>query len=167
MLIIIILIIFFFKLKQDYLVTKRFGDLVDPLREENEDPTDYENRVEKIFKDLVAYIAKKYYNIANIEQRDPIVLPETIQEFNIFYKLKLPGKIVRSPSVSKEVREVTDIHIATINSVIHSSMCCGKERRSWAYQLFKVMSVDLNFPIQENLKYIVINPTLTYWAITA
>ena len=84
------------------------------------------------------YIAKKYYNISNMEQREPITVPKTIQEFNIFYKLKLPTKTITSPGVSKEVREVNDIHTATINSVIHSSMCCGKERRSWAYQLFKV-----------------------------
>lgn len=84
------------------------------------------------------YIAKKYYNISNMEHREPILLPKTLQEFNIYHNLKLPTKIIKTPGITKEVHEVNDIHTATINSVIHSSMCCGKERRSWAYQLFKV-----------------------------
>lgn len=119
-------------------MNKRFGGMVDSVRREDEDPVEYESRIEETFKELVAYIAKKYYNISDMEKREPVTLPKTIQEFNIFYKLKLPTKTITSPGISKEVREVNDIHTATINSVIHSSMCCGKERRSWAYQLFKV-----------------------------
>lgn len=123
-------------------MNKRFGRYVDSPRGESEDADEYEQRIEKIFKELVTYIAKKYYNISDMERRDPVLLPKTIQEFNLFHKLKLPTKIVSSPGVSTEVREVNDIHTSTINSVIHSSMCCGKERRSWAYQLFKVNSSD-------------------------
>ncbi|XP_014229864.1 general transcription factor 3C polypeptide 1 [Trichogramma pretiosum] len=126
------------ELKQDHYVNKRFGQHIDPVRGESEDPGEYEKRVAKIFKDLVAYVARKYYNISNMDRREPVTLPRTVQEFNLYYKLKLPTKTMVTPGVSKEVREVIDIHTATINSVIHSSMCCGKERRSWAYQLFKV-----------------------------
>ncbi|CAB0041962.1 unnamed protein product [Trichogramma brassicae] len=125
------------ELKQDHYVNKRFGQYIDLVRGESEDPGEYEKRVANIFKDLVAYVARKYYNISNMDRRDPVTLPRTIQEFNLYYKLKLPTKTMVTPGVSKEVREVIDIHTATINSVIHSSMCCGKERRSWAYQLFK------------------------------
>ncbi|XP_008211506.1 general transcription factor 3C polypeptide 1 [Nasonia vitripennis] len=126
------------EVKQDYFVNKRFGRHVDSPRGDSKDAAEYEQRIEKIFKELVTYIAKKYYNISDMERREPVPLPKTIQEFNLFHKLKLPTKIVGSPGVSTEVRQVNDIHTCTINSVIHSSMCCGKERRSWAYQLFKV-----------------------------
>ncbi|XP_058798386.1 general transcription factor 3C polypeptide 1 [Phymastichus coffea] len=126
------------EIKQDYHVNKRFGGLNEKLRSESESVMEYEKKIEKVFKDLVTYIAKKYYNISDMEHREPIILPKTIQEFNVFHKLKLPTKTISSPGVSKEVRDITDIHTATINSVIHSSMCCGKERRSWAYQLFRV-----------------------------
>ncbi|KAJ8670622.1 hypothetical protein QAD02_001881 [Eretmocerus hayati] len=126
------------EVKQDYLIKKRFGSQVDSVRGETEDPADFDKKIAKTFKELVAYIAKKYYNISSMNQREPVVLPKTIQEFNLFYKLKLPTKTMKSPGISKEIREINDIHTATINSVIHSSMCCGKERRSWAYQLFKV-----------------------------
>jgi hypothetical protein len=115
--------------------------LIDGIKSECDNPIEYEKKVEKIFKELVTYIAKKYYNISNMERREPIVLPKTIQEFNIFHKLKLPTRTIGTPGLSKEVHEVSDIHTATINSVIHSSMCCGKERRSWAYQLFKVYKI--------------------------
>lgn len=61
----------------------------------------------------------------------------------MFYKLKLPSKIVNSSSITKNIQDISDIHTATVNSVIHSSMCCGKDRRSWAYQLFKVKFIIL------------------------
>lgn len=133
-----------FQIKQDYYVNKRFGGLNEKLRGESENVIEYEKKVEKVFKDLVTYIARKYYNISDMEHREPVALPKTIQEFNIFHKLKLPTKTIATPGVSKEVRDIIDIHTATINSVIHSSMCCGKERRSWAYQLFRVDSLLLH-----------------------
>ncbi|XP_014204050.1 general transcription factor 3C polypeptide 1 isoform X2 [Copidosoma floridanum] len=125
------------EVKQDFYVNKRFGGIVDKLKIEYTEE-EYEQKVEKIFHDLVAYIARKYYNISNMEHREPIVLPKTVQEFNLYHELKLPTRTIKSPGISKEVHELNDIHTCTINSIIHSSMCCGKERRSWAYQLFNV-----------------------------
>ena len=126
------------EVKQNYFVNKRFSGLVDRIKSECHNPVEYEEKIAQVFKELVAYIAKKYYDISNMELRDPIIMPQTVHEFNFLYDLKHPSKTLKPKGFTKDVANVNDIHSAIINSVIHSSMCCGKDRRTWAYQLFKV-----------------------------
>lgn len=126
------------EIKQNYFVNKRFNGLVDRIKGECHNPVEYEEKVTKIFKELVAYISKKYYDISNMEPRDPVMVPQTIQAFNLIYDLRHPSKVLNPKGFTKDVKNPNDIHVAILNSVIHSSMCSGKDRRSWAYQLFKI-----------------------------
>ncbi|XP_015608744.1 general transcription factor 3C polypeptide 1 [Cephus cinctus] len=126
------------EIKQNFYINKRFDGIVEKMKKDCQNPYEYEEQVAEVFKDLVAYVAKKYYDISDMVPREHIVLPKTIQEFNLLYKVKHPSKPLGSRGFTKDVSSINDIHSATINSVIHSSMCCGKDRTSWAYQLFKV-----------------------------
>ncbi|OAD53659.1 General transcription factor 3C polypeptide 1 [Eufriesea mexicana] len=126
------------ELKQNFFLKKRFGGIVEKLKEEHKNPHEYEKQVTEAFKSLIAYIAKKYYDISDVGSKEPLPVPMTVQEFNLFYKVVHPTKPFYNRGFTKDIRNINDIHSAVINSVIHSSMCCGKDRRSWAYQLFKV-----------------------------
>ncbi|XP_018403119.1 PREDICTED: general transcription factor 3C polypeptide 1 [Cyphomyrmex costatus] len=126
------------EVKQDPFVDKRYGGAIDRLKSECSSSAEYEKRIIEIFKEVVDYIMKKYYDIAEIKPKKHMAMPKTVQEFNLFFEVVHPTKPHYNKGFTKDVRSITDIHSAIINSVIHSSMCCGKDRRSWAYQLFWV-----------------------------
>lgn len=126
------------EVKQNFYIKKRFDGIVERLKEEYKSFTEYEKQIVEAFMSLVAYIAKKYYDISDVGAKEPLPVPTTVQEFNIFYKVVHPDKPFGNRGFTKDVKNINDIHFAVINSVIHSSMCCGKDRKSWVYQLFKV-----------------------------
>ncbi|XP_076248237.1 general transcription factor 3C polypeptide 1 isoform X2 [Calliopsis andreniformis] len=126
------------EVKQNFYIKKRFDGIVEKFKEEYKSFNEYEKQIVEAFNSLVAYIAKKYYDISDVGAKEPLPVPITAQEFNIFYKVMHPDKPFGNRGFTKDVRNVNDIYFAVINSVIHSSMCCGKDRRSWIYQLFKV-----------------------------
>ncbi|XP_078042663.1 general transcription factor 3C polypeptide 1 [Augochlora pura] len=125
------------EVKQNFFIKKRFNDIMNKLKEEHKS-YEFETKVAEVFKSLVAYIIKKYYDISDVEVKEPHAMPATLQEFNLLYKVVRPTKPFGNLGFTKDVQNVNDVHSAVINSVIHSAMCCGKDRRSWAYQLFKV-----------------------------
>ncbi|XP_063986134.1 general transcription factor 3C polypeptide 1 [Diachasmimorpha longicaudata] len=124
------------EIKQSYYIHKRYNNIVDKIKQEY--PRDSDERIIEVFKTLVSYVAKKYYDISESETKEAGPMPKTIQEFNLFYEITHPQKPHSHLGFTQEVRSTNDIHTATINSVIYSSMCCGKDRRSWAYQLFRI-----------------------------
>ncbi|XP_011252958.2 general transcription factor 3C polypeptide 1 [Camponotus floridanus] len=126
------------EIKQDLFVDRRYGSTMERLKNECVSSADYKNRITEIFKELVGYIIKKYYDITEINPKKHIAMPRTAQEFNLLFELIYPAKPHHNQGFTKDVRSTNDIHAATINSLIHSSMCCKKDRRTWAYQLFKV-----------------------------
>lgn len=126
------------ELKQNFFLKRRFDGIVEKLKEEYKNYHEYEKQITEAFKSLVAYITKKYYDISDVVSKEPLPVPKTVQEFNLFYKVIHPSKPFYNRGFTKDIRNISDIYFAVINSVIHSSMCCGKDRRSWAYQLFKI-----------------------------
>ncbi|XP_026830371.1 general transcription factor 3C polypeptide 1 [Ooceraea biroi] len=126
------------EIKQDPFVDRRYSGVMERLKAESANPAEYEKRVTEVFKELVMYIVEKYYNITEIKPKKHAEIPRTKQQFDLFFELVHPANPRHNQGFTKDVRNTDDIHSATINSVIHSSMCCGKDRRCWAYQLFKV-----------------------------
>ncbi|XP_015188892.1 PREDICTED: general transcription factor 3C polypeptide 1 [Polistes dominula] len=125
------------EIKQNFFLNKRFSGITEKIKQESPNQGTFEKRIAEVFKDLVNYVAKKYYNISEMGSSEPIVVPKTVQEFNIFYKIIYPTKSFNL-GYFNDIRCIYDIRSATINSVIHSSMCSGKDKKSWAYQLFKI-----------------------------
>lgn len=126
------------EIKQDPFVTKRYGGIMERLKSECTSSAEYEKRTTEVFKELVDYIRTKYYDIAEVKPNKHAMMPKTVQEFNLFFKLIHPTTPQHSQGFTKDVRNTNDIHLAIVNSIIHSSMCCGKDRRAWSYQLYKV-----------------------------
>lgn len=131
------------EIKQDLFVDRRYGSTMERLKNECVSSADYKNRITEIFKELVGYIIKKYYDITEINPKKHMAMPRTAQEFNLLFELIYPAKPHHNQGFTKDVRSTNDIHAATINSLIHSSMCCKKDRRTWAYQLFKVWLINM------------------------
>ncbi|XP_020291475.1 general transcription factor 3C polypeptide 1 isoform X2 [Pseudomyrmex gracilis] len=125
------------EIKQDRFVNKQYGGVVSKLKDECANSAEFEKQITEVFKELVGYIIKKYYNIAEIKPKKHAAMPKTAQEFNLLFEVVYPAKH-HNEDLTKDVRNVNDIYSAVINSIIHSSMCCGKDRRCWSYQLFKV-----------------------------
>ncbi|XP_034950383.1 general transcription factor 3C polypeptide 1 [Chelonus insularis] len=124
------------EIKQNYYVNKKYKDIVNKIKKTC-DPNEQEEKITSTFKALVAYVAKKYYDLSKSKPTiESSCKPQTLQEFKIFYEVSHPQKPQKG--FTCDIKNVNDIHTATINSVIYSSMCCGKDRRSWAYQLFRI-----------------------------
>lgn len=126
------------EIKQDPFIDERYNGIMDRLKNECSSTVEYEKRVTQVFKELVDFIMKKYYDIADMKPNKHMAMPKTAHEFNLLFKMIYPTKPYYNQGFKKEVRNANDIHSATINSVIHSSMYCAKDKRSWAYQIFKV-----------------------------
>ncbi|XP_043286772.1 general transcription factor 3C polypeptide 1 [Venturia canescens] len=128
------------ELKQDFYVGRRFGEKIDQLKRDHRGTHKYYEQVNLVFRDLVAHIANKYYDISDIGRSSLNLTPRTVEGFHLFNRVKYPrkggGPGTNVTSFNDETSN--DIHSSTINSVIHSSMCCVKDRRSWAYQLFRI-----------------------------
>lgn len=108
------------------------------LKVQHADSPEYETKVSEVFFELVSYIAKKSLHLYD-NTKQLTIFPKTIQEFNLLYKIVPSTKLASTKGFTKDIQSIADIHAATVNAVIHSSMCCGKDRRSWAYQLIKVL----------------------------
>lgn len=136
------------EIKQDPYIDQRYNGIIARLKSECVSSAEYEKRVTEVFKELVAFImkkyyevvssTKKYYDIANIKHNKHTALPKTGQEFNLLFETIHPAKPYHNQGFRKDVLNTNDIQLATINAVIHSSMCCAKSKRSWSYELFKV-----------------------------
>lgn len=131
------------EIKQDTTIAKRYSGIMERLKAECKNSAEYEKRVTEVFTELVGYIVKNYYDIAEIKPKKHMSMPQTVQEFNLLFNVIHPTKPHHNQSFTKDVRNTDDINLATISSVIHSSMCCGKDKRSWAYQLFKVRIINV------------------------
>uniref|UniRef100_A0A6V7I8R1 Uncharacterized protein n=1 Tax=Bracon brevicornis TaxID=1563983 RepID=A0A6V7I8R1_9HYME len=144
------------EMKQNYYLHKRYGDIVERIKKRR-DPTRFDEKITEVFKSLVSYVAKKYYDISKPntneqemsgsqgevemdleDEEEEEDMPKTLQQFNLLYESSHPQKPGSHLGFTHDVRTINDIHTATINSVIYSSMCCGRDRRSWAYQLFRI-----------------------------
>lgn len=124
------------ELKQDFYVDRRFGNKLEQLKREYWGTHKYYEQVNLVFRDLVNHIANRYYDISDIGRAKSNATPRTIEQFHLFNRVKRPRRPGGVTSFSDDTSN--DIHSSTINSVIHSSMCCVKDRRSWAYQLFRI-----------------------------
>lgn len=130
------------EIKQDPFIDQHYNGIMSRLKKECANSTEYEKRMTKVFKDLVDVIMKKTYDIADITPNKHVTMPKTVQEFNLLFQTIHPAKPYHNQGFRKDVRNANDIHLATINTIIHSYMHCAKSKRSWAYEFFKVRMSD-------------------------
>lgn len=139
----------------------KYEGIGDKIKVECETPQEFEARMGEVFKELAQYIIGTYFNLSNMETRNWIDLPDTAEDFYNWFDVKHAKTAMMDPVSclssfqarmkklvvtcflapqipAKDVTSVNDIHGATVNSIIHSSMCCGNEHRSWAFELDQI-----------------------------
>ncbi|KAF7988582.1 hypothetical protein HCN44_001155 [Aphidius gifuensis] len=125
------------ELKQNHFITSKYGDVITKIKKIiNIDERD--EKCAEIFKELVAYVAKKYYDISHKKIKNNLHNINTIQEFNLLYEIcDSSQKIQNIRNQQYDIKSLHDIYLSTLNSVIYSSMNC-ENHTSWAYQLCKI-----------------------------
>jgi len=96
-----------------------------------------EARLERDFKPLVELLMKKYKDDPKNSAKK-LVLPKTVAEVEKEYTLVFPTNTSLKKSRFSEPETVTDIQAGVVNALITSSLCSASDKKSWAYQLFKI-----------------------------
>ncbi|XP_074101473.1 general transcription factor 3C polypeptide 1 [Cotesia typhae] len=122
------------ELKENPYIRKKYHNIVDVIRS-NYEPHQHDEKITSVFKDICHYVARKHH----LSQKDPpesTHQPATLGEFHLLFKISRPQG--PEEGFTKSVRNTNDIHSSTINSIIFSSICSGKDRRSSTYQLYRI-----------------------------
>ncbi|KAF7988493.1 hypothetical protein HCN44_001066 [Aphidius gifuensis] len=109
------------EIKQNFFITDKYGDIVDKICKLS-DHTERDDKCAEVFKELVAYVVKKYYNISRKDVNNDMYKINTIQEFNLIYDLIDSQKLQYLRNKQYDINNIHDIHLSTINSVLYSSM---------------------------------------------
>ena len=99
--------------------------------------TNNEARLERDFKPLVEILMQKYKDDAKKAANKPF-LPTTMAEVMKDYVLIFPENSNSKKWRFHEPNNITDIQAGVVNALITSSLCSTNDKRSWAYQLFKI-----------------------------
>ena len=96
-----------------------------------------EARLERDFKPLVEMLMQKYKDDPKNAAKK-IVLPETVEEVEKDYTLVFPPNTSLKKSRFSEPTDIAEIQSGVVNALITSSLCSASDKKSWAYQLFKI-----------------------------
>ncbi|XP_046989076.1 general transcription factor 3C polypeptide 1 [Schistocerca americana] len=128
--------LFLEEIRQDAEIKKKFEISVSELRKKCENSEEVERIVAEKFRGLIVVLEKRFDRLAN--KKASMVIPDTPELFWKKYEIIRPSKSLKKRGFFQDVKCITDIQKAVIQSVIHSSLCCVQDKTSWAYQLFKV-----------------------------
>uniref|UniRef100_A0A336L0X8 CSON002604 protein n=1 Tax=Culicoides sonorensis TaxID=179676 RepID=A0A336L0X8_CULSO len=124
------------ELKSNSDIEKRFGDnFLINLRKIYKFEEDFNIALRIHFAMLVYLLDNCYKNLAtNQFQFKNIVLPDTLGEYEDFFNMTRINKYtyVHDPLT------IEGIQTMMIDAVIHSSMCCTKDKTTWNFQLFDI-----------------------------
>jgi len=96
---------------------------------------DNEARLDRDFKPLVQLLLSKYRDDPGTAPR--IILPATMEGINQKYSLIFPADPTTKHNFV-EPQDTSDIRAGVVNALITSSLCSASDKKSWAFQLFKI-----------------------------
>ena len=99
--------------------------------------SDNEGRLERDFKPLLEMLMQKYKDDPK-NSAGKMVLPATVEDVERDYTLIFPTNTALKKSQFTEPSCVSDIQAGVVNALITSSLCSASDKKSWAYQLFKI-----------------------------
>lgn len=126
------------EIKENKLIQKRFGvDLAKKLRKLYPDDTELMNALKIHYVDLVHTLSCQYYNLTNSFESNSLILPNSLTEF--YAKFEEKSEIYDMNSIRYDApQNKDDIEIATIITLIHSTMCSSHDKTSFSIQLYDV-----------------------------
>lgn len=131
------------EVKQDHKLMERFGDIYKNMKpKENTEKLTVEEREVRWhgeFKELIILLYERYKKISSANgSMDDKLIPDSVEELlNEYVIIKPQGSVERVTGFS-EVKNITDILFATVNSIMHSSFSCTMDKQSWSYHLFNI-----------------------------
>lgn len=127
------------EIKENKSIQKRFGaGMIRNLKKIYFDEHELFKAFRIHFIDLVHTLSCQFYNMTNSYQSNALILPKTVQEFNARFVEKTNS--IHDPNTIRynEPETVDDIKIATIVTLIHSTMCCCQDKTSLSIQLYEI-----------------------------
>lgn len=114
------------------------------------------------FVELV-YKIHQIFRKANTTNNDTLVLPNRIEKLRELYTISNPRYDIAKPKKYADPVNLDDIEITLLSSLIHSAMCCSKDKTNYSLQLFdiyknyKEASLSLAVSRMRTNKIIVVN----------
>lgn len=136
------------EIKSNKSIAKRFGDnFMQNLKKVYPIEKQFERAFKIHFIDLVHTLSCQFYNLTNSFESNTLILPKTLQEFYANFAERNDTAVYDFNTIRyDEPKSVDDIKIASILSLIHSTVCCTQDKTSWSIQLYEIYK---DFP--ENL----------------
>lgn len=127
------------EIKENKYIQKRFGvNLIKNLKKIYPDENELYNAFRIHFIDLVHTLSRQFFNLTNSFQSNPIILPKTIDEFHDRFFEKTDSVYDANTIRYDEPKTEDDIKVATIITLIHSTMCCCHDKTSLSIQLYEI-----------------------------
>lgn len=129
------------ELKQNADIEKRFGEnFLTNLRKVFRNEEEFNVAMKIHFVLLVYLLDNCYKNLAtNQFQFKNIVLPDSILEFQDQFNMSRINKFI----YVEDPVGTEGVQMMMVDAVIHSSMCCTKDKTTWNFQLFDIYK---NYP---------------------
>lgn len=119
------------EIKQNENIVKIYKPFADRLLKEHID----EHEMNIVYIHLVSQLTNIFSNL--IKPANNGIIPNNMKKFNEMYRI-CGSTAKKCICYYKDPKTNQDILANVIKTIIHSSMCCNRDKVSWAYQLFQV-----------------------------
>lgn len=128
------------ELKSNKSISKRYGENFLPnLKKLYPDEKQFERAFKIHFIDLVHTLSCQYYNLTNGFESNTLILPKTLQEFHANFVERNDVVVYDFNTIRyDEPKSIDDIKVASIVTLIHSTVCCALDKTSWSIQLYEI-----------------------------
>lgn len=128
------------EIKTNKSIAKRFGDnFLQNLKKVYPNEKQFDRAFKIHFIDLVHTLSCQFYNLTNSFESNTMILPKTLEEFHANYVERNDAAVYDFNTIRyDEPTSVDDIKIASIVTLIHSTVCCSQDKTSWSIQLYEI-----------------------------
>lgn len=127
------------EIKQNAMLEQRYGNnFINRLKKVYPDDKDFGEAFRVHFVSLVHTLSHQFYNLTNTFESNWLILPNSISEFRARFIEKVDT--IYDPDAIRydRVESIEDISVATIITLIHSTMCCCYDKTSFSLQLYEI-----------------------------
>lgn len=128
------------EIKSNKSIAKRFGDnFLQQLKKVYPDECQFERAFKIHFIDLVHTLSCQFYNLTNSFESNTLILPKTLEEFHANYVERDDAAVYDFNTIRyDEPQSADEIKVASIVSLIHSTVCSSYDKTSWSIQLYEI-----------------------------
>lgn len=156
------------EIKQTDKIRLRYGDnFIDRLKKVYPNDKEFGEAFRVHFVDLVFLLSQQFYNLTNTFESNWLVLPNSIDEFRARFVEKTDAALDPDGMRYDHIESIEDISLATIITLIHSTMCCCYDRTSFSIQLYEVYKDFPEMLLTKAMAHVRSNQLISHNKITA